>query len=112
VSNKPKRNLTFAHAAEKAGEGDSCRSRMQTDDWHTLGAERLHPTTMNWRSRPKADVAAADRAATNVPFDEELLQFQRRRVEFRLTSPARLRARWSGPARRFVPCVQASLTSR
>lgn len=49
----PPWNLTFAHAAEKASYGDSSHSRMPTDDRHTFGAERLHPTTMNWRCRPK-----------------------------------------------------------
>jgi hypothetical protein len=50
--------LTFARAAEKVGDGDSGRSRMPTDDRHKFGAERLHPTTTNWRYRPFSDLGS------------------------------------------------------
>jgi hypothetical protein len=56
VSNKPKRNLTFARATEKVDDGDSGRSRVPTDYRDEFGSERLHPMVTNWRCRPTADV--------------------------------------------------------
>ena len=44
--------MTFAHAAEKVGQGQSGRSRVPTDDREKFGAERLHPMIANWRCRP------------------------------------------------------------
>ena len=47
--------LTFDHAAEKASDGNSGRSRMATIDRHRIRAERL-PKATNWRCRPSAAV--------------------------------------------------------
>jgi hypothetical protein len=43
--------LTFDHAAEKAGDSDSSRSRLATIARQRIPAERLHPKTTNWRCR-------------------------------------------------------------
>jgi len=45
-------NLTFDHAAEKASDGDSGRSRVVTIGRQRIRAERLHPKATNWRWRP------------------------------------------------------------
>jgi len=39
--------LTLAQAADKAGDDDSGRSHMPTDDCDKFGAERLHPIATN-----------------------------------------------------------------
>jgi len=39
--------VTFVHAADKVGDGDSGRSHMPTDDRDKFGAERLHPIATN-----------------------------------------------------------------
>lgn len=46
-------NLTFDHAAEKAGDGDG-RSRAATNDRQRIPPERVHPKATNWRCRPNA----------------------------------------------------------
>ena len=48
-------NLTFAHAAEIVGDGDTSRSRVLAGDRYKFGAERLHPIVTNWHCRPVAD---------------------------------------------------------
>ena len=40
-------NLTFDHAAEKAGDGDSSRSRAATIVRKRIPAEPLHPKATN-----------------------------------------------------------------
>ena len=44
--------MTFAHVAEKVGDGESGHSRVLADDRDKLGVERLDPMVTNWRCRP------------------------------------------------------------
>ena len=62
------RNLTFAHAAEKVGQGQSGHSRVPTDDREKFGAERLHPMLANWRCRPGAELQASGLPAVKQSF--------------------------------------------
>jgi len=43
---------TFDHAAEKASDSDSNRSRVATSARQRIPAERPHPKATNWRCRP------------------------------------------------------------
>lgn len=46
------RNLTFAHAADRASDGDSGCSRMATIDRQQIQAERLHSKAAYPHCRP------------------------------------------------------------
>lgn len=41
------------NSSSKSEFGDSGHSRVSTDDWDKIAAERLHPKVATWRSRPK-----------------------------------------------------------
>ena len=61
------RNLTFAHAGEKVGQGQSGRSCVPTDDREKFGAERLHPMVANRRCRPSTGIRRCDLALPKLP---------------------------------------------
>jgi hypothetical protein len=56
VNDRSTWNLTFAHAAEEAKDGDSIRSRMTTINRQRIPAERLHPKAAYSRCGPKEGI--------------------------------------------------------